>query len=127
MATAKIEETKLKALIVGELDPERFSHRDHILVAYAALEQNDFFKACHLLADGLRNLAAQAGVPEKFNATITLASICTVAERMEKGSYSSADDFILANQDLLKSAVLTASYSKERLGGEMSRKIGLLP
>ena len=61
----------LTRLLDGTLDPARFDHRDHLGVGYEILKRHEFFEAAHLLADALRGLAARAGVPEKFHATVT--------------------------------------------------------
>ncbi len=117
----------LRDLIDGTLDPKTFSHKDHVGVAYEAIARHDIFEATSLVAAGLRNLAERAGAPEKFNATITMAFMSLVAERMYGGAYATACDFIEDNSDLLEKSVLTPWYSDARLKSDLSRAVPLLP
>lgn len=117
----------LNRLLDGSLDPEIFSHRDHVGITFEAVARHEFFEAAHILATGLRNLATRAGVPEKFNATITLAFMSLIAERMHGRAYETADAFIEGNPDLLEKSVLKPWYSTARLQTDLSRAVPLLP
>ena len=114
----------LEAFDAAEIDPAAFSHRDHLAVAFEALRRDEFFAASARVAHGLQRLVAKAGVPEKYSATITLAFMSLVAERMQEGQ--DIDAFLDANPDLLNGA-LKRLYSRERLADPRSRAIGLLP
>jgi hypothetical protein len=98
---------KLRRLKEGSLRPDDFSHRDHIGVAYEALLQYEFFEAVRVIADGIRALAIRVNVPEKYNATITLAFMSLIAERMGAKYYQDAEDFIHCNADLAHESVLS--------------------
>lgn len=117
----------LAALDDGALDPASFSHRDHVALAYEALRQDEFFAAAARIARGLRALAARAEVPEKFSATVTLAFLCLIAERMAESRADSAEAFLAANPDLLTGAPLARFYSPSRLADPRARGIALLP
>ncbi len=117
----------LHSLVDGTLDPHSFDHKDHVGVAFEAMARHDFFEAAHLLADGLRGLAERAGVPEKFNATVTMAYLSLIAERMHKGAYSDGNAFLRANPDVMDKNVLAPWYSKERLNAAVSKTIPVLP
>jgi hypothetical protein len=119
--------SRLDALVAGTLDPTAFGHREHILVACEALERHDFFTAAALVAGGLARLAARAGAPEKFNATVTLAYLSLIAERLHLGSYRDAEDFLDRNPDLARPGLLAAHYSAARLGSDLARAVALLP
>lgn len=116
----------LAQLKAQTLDPDGFSHRDHVGVAYEALKQHDFFTACKTYADGLIALTKAAGVPEKYNATVTLAFMSLIAERMQ-GTDGDADAFINANPDFLDKNFLRRKYPAARLSSPLARKVGLLP
>ena len=118
---------KLDALIAGRLEPQEFSHADHLGVAYAALDRLDFFTAYGVLSDGLRALATRAGVPEKFSATITFAFLSEIAERKANGSFGDASAFVVANPDLAEKGFLTRRYSEARLASPLAREIPLMP
>ena len=110
----------------GEIDPAAFRHADHIGVAYEALTRHGFFKALDIYADGLMALVEKAGVPEKFNATVTFAYMSAIAERMHRQSPVSSTEFIMENPELLSADVL-GRYSKARLESDVARQVALLP
>lgn len=116
----------LAALDAGTLDPAAFTHRDHVLAAWEALRQEEFFAAADRFATGLRLLTERAGVPEKYSATVTLAFLSLIAERME-GVGGDPDAFLAANPDILSGDALSARYSAERLAAPRGRRVALLP
>ena len=116
----------LAALDAGTLEPASFGHREHVLAAWEALRQDEFFAAAARYASGLRGLAARAGVPEKYSATVTLAFLSLIAERMQ-GETGDAEAFLAANTDLMRGDALAARYSPERLAAPNARRIALLP
>jgi len=109
-----------------EIDPAGFHHADHVGVAYEALSRHGFFTALQIYADGLMALVEKAGVPEKFNATVTFAYMSAIAERMRSAPAKTAADFIAANPVLLSGEVLSR-YSPERLQSDLARQVALLP
>ena len=111
----------------GALDPATFTHVDHVAVAYEMLRTYEFLEACSKYAASIRALAEKAGAPMKFNATITLAFLSLIAERMSAGSYQNYDDFISRNADLKSKKVLEKWYSPERLTCDTARKVFVLP
>lgn len=117
----------LASLVEGTLDPAGFSHRDHVGVAVAALRQHSFFEAMLVVAAGLQAMTQRAGVPEKFNATVTMASMSLIAERLEMTPCGSIDDFIERHADLLSPSLLRNAYPDERWTSDLARRIGLLP
>ncbi|MGI9395570.1 MAG: hypothetical protein ACR2OY_13050 [Boseongicola sp.] len=78
-------------------------------------------------ASGLISLTERAGVPEKFNATITMASMSLIAERAATGEYTDAEAFLSANYDLLSKAFFTRQYDPDRLSSALARSVPLLP
>jgi hypothetical protein len=88
------------------------------------LRRFEFFEAAHMFSAGLRGLTRRAGVEEKYNATITLAFLSLIGERM--GAETSAE-FVAANRDLGQDALRRAGYDSERLSSDRARSVGLLP
>ncbi|RMF41692.1 MAG: hypothetical protein D6754_00470 [Alphaproteobacteria bacterium] len=125
--TADGYRAKLDALRDGSLDPAGFGHRDHIGVACELLRHHEFFAATAIMAAGLRALTERAGVPEKYNATITFASMSLIAERMRQDDFADAADFVRRNADRLDLAFLTRQYPPERLHTPLARAVPLLP
>jgi hypothetical protein len=118
---------QLRYLRDGSIRSDEFSHTDHIGVGFQALTEHDFFEAVRIVAEGIREMAVRTNAPEKFNATITLAFMSLIAERMKTTCYQDIDDFIRRNADLTDKSVLSQRYSKERLRSELARSIALLP
>lgn len=110
-----------------DLDPAAFRHGDHVCVAYEMLRTYDFVDAAARYAGTIKSMAARAGVHDKFNATITLAFLSLIAERMGSTEHSGYDDFISRNQDLLSKDVLQTWYSPERLRSDLARSVFLMP
>lgn len=109
------------------IDASAFRHRDHVGVAYEMLRNYDFMDATNRYAANIKSIAAKAGVPDKFNATITIAFLSLIAERMGATEHAGYDDFISRNPDLLSKDVLQKWYSPERLGSELARAVFLMP
>ncbi len=118
---------KLQQLRAGTLDPANFSHSDHVGVAYEALARHDYVEAVAIVSRGIRALATAAGDASQFNATITVAFMSLIAERMQTSPHDNAADFLKRNVDLTESAVLAPWYSRERITSPMARSIALLP
>ena len=118
---------KLAALEDGTLNPADFSHLDHVGVAVEALSKYDFFDAVSRYADGLRVLTEKAGVPEKFNATVTFASMSLIAERMHTHDHRDAEELLEANAKLFTKGFLTDQYVGDRSTSDLARKIPLMP
>lgn len=117
----------LKALEDGSLDPRSFSHKDHLGVAFEALKQFDFFEASHRVARGLQQVTQTAGVPEKFNATVTHAFMSVIAERCAMTEFKDAETFLDSNADLLEARYLSGLFSKELLASDLAKIMALRP
>lgn len=117
----------LADLRAGTLRPDGFTHRDHLGVAWEALSAHEFFTAVGLVAAGLRGLTLRAGVPEKYNATVTFACMSGVAERMAADPHPDAESFLAANGEHLTLRALMAAYRDERWTGPLARRVALLP
>ncbi|MGI9512007.1 MAG: hypothetical protein ACR2OL_03820 [Anderseniella sp.] len=118
---------KLQRLRAGTLDPKYFAHSDHVGVAYEALARHDYMEAVSIMSGGIKALAAAAGDASKFNATITVAFVSLIAERMQTSPHDNAADFLRRNADLTGPAALAPWYSRERITSPMARSIALLP
>jgi len=97
---------------------------DHLGAARAARRRGEFFEAAQRDAEGIRASATAAGAPEKFNATLTLAFLSLVAERMGD---EDSETFVAENADLTMETLRRAGYGADRLAHPKARAIGLLP
>ncbi|MGD9863898.1 MAG: hypothetical protein AB7S99_11870 [Pseudodonghicola sp.] len=119
-------DTMLAALEAGTLPAEGFSHRDHVGVTVAALRQGDFYDALARVARGLRRLAGNAGVPEKFNATVTFAFVSLIAQRMDAGC-GDVEAFLRDNPDLLSGNPLAGLYPDGQADTPLAKRVPVLP
>lgn len=117
----------LRRLDDGTLNPDRFSHREHVRAAHEALQQDEFFAATARFAAGLRRLTERAAMPEKYSATLTFAFMSLIAERMATAPGQDAEAFLKNNPDLLEGGLIAARYRPERLATPLSRRVALLP
>lgn len=120
-------ETLLRDFEARSLDPAAFRHREHVAVAYEMLRRYDFIEAAARYGAGLQALTAKAGLPHKFNTTVTLAFMSLIAERMATTAHRDVEHFIAANPDLLSKALLERWYPPERLGSDLAREVFLMP
>ncbi len=125
MATPSAE--LARAFEAGELAPEAFKHADHVAVAYEMLSAYEFLDACSRYAASIKVLAERAGAPEKYNATITLAFLSLIAERIALGRHAGCEEFMAQNGDLTSRDVLLQWYSPQRLTCDTARAVFLLP
>ena len=119
--------TLLEHFLNDTLDPAEFDHRSHVVVGYELLSRHDFDTAYLTYVRHLKALTIRAGVPEKFNASITFAAMSVIAERIGLQPPDNADEFLDTNPDLLRAQSFTSGFSKERLGSDLARRIPLLP
>jgi hypothetical protein len=110
-----------------EVDNNSFHHAEHVQVAFELLDKYDFIDATSIYAKGIRALATDMGVPQKFNLTITYAFMSLIAERMVDSSASNFEDFMELNPDLMSKTILTKWYSADRLSSEIARNVFLMP
>lgn len=116
-----------RAFEAGTLDAAGFSHADHIGVAWQLLGDHDFIEASHRYVTALRAFAARAGVPQKFNMTITMAFMSLIAERKAASEVDDFETFLAENSDLITASLLDRWYSKDRLMSDLGRSVYLMP
>lgn len=117
----------VRAFEALELEPSAFHHAEHVVVAYALLCKYSFLDASVTYAKNIDNMATNAGAPDKFNMTITLAFMSLIAERMAVMAHTSYAEFIAQNPDLLEKEALTKIYSPKRLHSASARETFLMP
>jgi hypothetical protein len=118
----------LAAFEATALDAACFRHREHVRIGYLYLRHNDFDTALQRVAAGIRRLAAAAGVPGKYNETITVAFMALIAERLwEGGDHGGFPGFAEANADLMTMDVLYRYYPRDLLWSECARRSFILP
>ncbi|MBF9032885.1 hypothetical protein HKCCE2091_01430 [Rhodobacterales bacterium HKCCE2091] len=117
----------LAALEDGSFRPARFGHEAHVGLGFQALKTHGFLRGMAVFSDGLRAAAERLGLTTKFNATVTIAFLSLIAERMAEAPDADADAFIARNPDLLSPDVLSRFYSPARLSSPLARSVFLMP
>jgi hypothetical protein len=117
----------LERFVRGETDPACFPHREHVRMAYEMLRRHDFAETVLHFSCALRLMTANAGKPEAFHQTVTIAFLALVAERMQGSEAPAFTAFARANPDLLDKSVLSRWYRPERLASAAARRTFLLP
>lgn len=92
--------------------PADFNHEAHVRLAYAYLTEDDVEEAVLRMRAALLAFLERNGVPAtKYHETLTRAWVLAVRHFMNKGSTSSAADFIGRNPELLDSRIMLTHYS----------------
>lgn len=117
----------LRRFEAHDVEAAKFDHEQHVRAAFEMLRRYGFLEASMRYVAAIQAIATEAGVPEKFNLTITLAFLALIAERASRAPDCDFDEFIARNPDLLSKAVLDRWYSPERLQSDLARRQFLLP
>ena len=111
----------------GTIDPNSFDHEAHLAVAFHLLRREDFLTATALYARQIREMAKAAGVPEKFNTTITVALMSLLAERMTNYQGDEVAPFLAQNPDLKSGNLLSSWYQDGQLQTPLAKQIFMMP
>ncbi len=113
----------------GELDPAEFTHARHVELAFEYLRVLQPSEALVRMEAAIRRVAAAAGAPDKYHATITWGYLVLISERMRTAPDATWPAFAAANQDLFEPglAALLRYYTRERLLSPAARHIFVLP
>ncbi len=123
------ERTPLAAFRAGTLSTDAFHHADHVRMAWLYLHEVGFDDALRQFVADLKRFAIAKGVPGLYHATITVAYLSLLAERVATTPVAEWDAFAAAHPDLLqwKPGVLDRFYSPERLWSPAARARFLMP
>ena len=117
---------ELAALEAGAVDPGAFTHPEHVRFAYGMLERYPFGEAVTRLSRGLKLLAANAGRPEVYHETITVAFLALINERRARTG-EGWREFKTNNDDLFDKRCLESWYDAEQLASDLARRTFCLP
>jgi len=127
MSDADVVDAELAAFEAGLRDPATFPHAAHVRLAYEMLARHPFDEALARYAAGLRRMAARAGAPERYHATITVAFLALVAERRVCTGAATWEAFAAAAPELLDRRCLARWYPAELLESDVARRTFVLP
>lgn len=123
------ERAAFEAFRAGTLSTDAFHHADHVRMAWVYVREFGFDGAARQFVDDLKRFAVAKGVPGLYHATITLAYLALVAERVAATPTGGWERFAAAHPDLLrlKPSVLDGYYTPARLWSAEARAQFLLP
>ncbi|MFL6589062.1 MAG: hypothetical protein ACJ8M4_02710 [Chthoniobacterales bacterium] len=117
----------LRALEAGTLDPTKFPHAEHVRLGYEMVRRYPFGEAASRFSRGLKRVAGNAGKPQIYNETITIAFLAVINERRVAGTSKDWKQFERANPDLLQKRCLEEWYDAEQLRSDLARTTFCLP
>lgn len=121
----------LAAFAAQSLDPGTFGHREHVRLVWLHLhlQRLPLLEAVQQQCGGLQRWTAALGVPGKYHATLTIAWVLLVADRMQCNDASTFEAFVEAHPDLLdsKGSALGCHYSKLVLHSPDARRHFVVP
>ena len=100
---------------------ERFGHREHVQLTWLAVRRCGTAGAVDLISDGIRRTARYAGVPQKYNATVSRAWVELTAYHMSEAPAESFPELLRRNPGLLDKRLLTRFYSSRALASADAR------
>ncbi len=103
----------LRRFLRGEITAAEFPHREHVRMAFELLRAHEFAEATLHYCNALRVITRNAGHPEAFNLTITLAFLALIAERMAAGAAEDFASFASAHPELFDKGLLARWYRPE--------------
>ena len=96
-------------------------HREHIHLAYLAVQRHGPGQAAGVVSGWIRHLAAYQRAPQKFNATVTRAWTEIVAHHMAAAPGTDFASFADKHQALLDKRLLTRHYTARTLASPAAR------
>jgi hypothetical protein len=109
--------------LMGEVmaTADRFGHREHIHLTWLAVRRHGTAAAVDLVSDGIQNTARYAGVPQKYNATVSRAWVELVGHHARHSDSVDFDSFADQNPALLDKRLLTRFYRPSTLASVPAR------
>ncbi|MEU6772388.1 hypothetical protein [Streptomyces sp. NPDC046759] len=100
---------------------ERFGHRQHVHLTWLAVRRYGTDAAGDLISDGIQRTARYAGVPQKYNATVSRAWVELVGHHAGRPDTADFDAFADQHPALLDKKLLTRFYRPSTLAGAPAR------
>jgi hypothetical protein len=112
------------------LDPDHFTHPDHVRLAFAYLQKVGLLETLRLYREGLQRFTMHHGVPERYHETVTWALIILIHERLAAHPHPvDWSTFSAAHPDLVrwKEGVFFEYYPPDVLESPLARRTFVLP
>lgn len=105
------------------LSPDYFNHSGHLRLAWLYLTKYPLETAIDKVTKGISAYANSLGAKDKFQHTLTEATVRIMASRLKQSNESSLDEYLDNNSDLIEDLwqVISDHYSKERLTSDKAK------
>lgn len=100
---------------------DHFGHRQHIHLTWLAIRRYGTAAAVRLVSDGIQRTARYAGVPQKYNATVSQAWVELVGHHAAETTTADFGAFADQHAALLDKRLLTRFYQPSTLAGTLAR------
>lgn len=109
--------------LMGEVmaGAERFGHRQHVHLTWLAVRRCGTASAIHLVSDGIQGTARYAGVPQKYNATVSRAWVELVGHHAGQSDAADFGTFTDEHPALLDKKLLSYFYRSSTLASTAAR------
>jgi hypothetical protein len=123
------EEAELFTQLMREVmaTAERFGHRQHIHLTWLAVRRHGTEASVDLISDGIQRTARYAGVPQKYNATVSRAWVELVGHHTARSPTTDFDAFADEHPALLDKKLLTRFYRPSTLASPKARTCWVEP
>jgi hypothetical protein len=108
-------------------DGRGFGHRQHIHLTWLAVRRHGIDEAIAVVSDGIQQTARYAGVPQKYNATVSRAWVQAVGYHAAEHPTDDFAAFVQANAALLDKRLLSRFYSSTVLASAAARSGWVAP
>ncbi|HEY7260362.1 MAG TPA: hypothetical protein VH589_02615 [Trebonia sp.] len=117
------EEPALFAELMGEAmaGAARFGHRQHVHLTWLAVRRFGTGAAIDVISEGIQRTARYAGVPQKYNATVSRAWVELVGHHAEHAGCADFGSFADQHPALLDKKLLTRFYRSSTLASDRAR------
>ena len=105
------------------LPASEFDHNGHLRIAFIYLQRYELLTAVNKVCTGIKNYATSLGAADKFQHTLTEATVRIMAKRIQQQGAQSFAEFKADNADIVSnlSGVLRNYYHSQTLFSEIAR------
>ena len=123
------DESLVRAFEAGEVPDGGFHHAEHVRVAWFYVRHHVLPEAIGRFSAGLRHFAERQNKPGLYHATITVAYVLLINERMAATPDANWTDFARRNPDLLlwRPSILDRYYTPDTLSSPHARQTFVMP
>jgi hypothetical protein len=108
--------------------PGPFGHREHLRLAWLALEEAASTSAAQdRVSQVIQTIAGEMGVPQRYNRTVTDAWVRIVAHCRTVGGAPTFDDLLHEHPWLLDKRLLMRHYTSRTLASDEARRAWVEP